>query len=202
MAQQAHALGTTRRTLVRGAAWSVPVVSLAVTVPAYAASPIPCPVIPQPAQWTATTATGTLASKADDYQWYTTTNKWVIYKDNGSTTASLTFASSSPAIAVTPGATYNGSFSFYWQYGNGASAQSTGGTFDVLVNGVSVKSLTTRTAAVGATAATTTQTFSYVAPAGTTSIVITYRYVLTPRVNAASDDIIVTAPSFSTCTVN
>ena len=33
------ALGTTRRTLVRGAAWSVPVVAVAATAPAFAASP-------------------------------------------------------------------------------------------------------------------------------------------------------------------
>ncbi len=40
--QGAHAsLSTTRRTVVRGAAWSVPVLAVAATAPAYAASPCP-----------------------------------------------------------------------------------------------------------------------------------------------------------------
>lgn len=194
---------TSRRQVVRGISWTLPVVAVATTAPAFAASPAPCPLVPAASQWTPTSISGTLSSKADDYQWYTATDKWVIYKDNGSTTTSLTFTSSSPTFAVVPGLTLQGGFTFYWQFGNSASSQSTGGTFDILINGIVVKSIATRSAAAGAAQATTTQSFPFTVPAGTTSIVVTYRFVLSPRSGVpASDDIIVSRLGFSNCTVN
>ena len=197
----------TRRTLVRGAAWSVPVVSLAAAAPAFAASPITCPIVPPSDLWT-TTTTGTLGTfSSGGFAWEN--GSWIVYRDNGSTADPLTFTSTSPAMTVVPGATYEVSFPFWWGYGNGNVNSSTAGTFDVLFNGASQKSLTTRTPAVDANAAaagsqpgSTTQNFSYVVPAGTTSVTIVYRYVLTPRSRSASDDIVVGRLSFNNCTAN
>ncbi|MCW2738258.1 hypothetical protein [Nocardioides sp.] len=60
-------LSTTRRTLVRGAAWSVPVVAVAATAPAFAASP--CDVRAYTLDWDGGNATmGTTAWSRSSYQ--------------------------------------------------------------------------------------------------------------------------------------
>lgn len=206
--QTSNQTGTTRRSVVRGAAWSVPVVAAAAAAPAFAASPIPCPVVPPGSTWNVTTS-GTLGrDTTGGYTWDGAS--WSVYRDNGSTSATLTFTTTPQApVAVVPGATYQVSFSFFWGYGNGNPNQSTGGTFDVLFNGQSVKSLATRTAAVDANAGTngvqpgtTTQTFTYVVPAGQTSMTIAYRYILQARTQQSNDDIVVGPLQFTACTVN
>ena len=185
---------------MRGAAWSVPVVSLAAAAPAFAASPIACPIVPPSGSWT-TTTNGTLGSfTSGGFAWED--DKWVVFRDNGSNAAPLTFTSTSPAMTVVPGATYEISFPFWWGFGNGNANSSTAGTFDVLFNNASQKSLTTRTAAAGTPSVWATQNFTYVVPAGTTSVTIAYRYVLTPRSLAASDDIVVGRLSFTDCTAH
>lgn len=198
---------STRRNVVRGAAWSVPVIATAATAPAFAASPIVCPTLPAQSGW-ATTTSGTLgAASSGGYAW--DNGQWIVYRDNGSTSAPLTFTSTSPSMTVVPGATYQISFPFWWGYGNNNQSQSTGGTFDVLINGVSRRSLTTRTSAVdgnpgagGVQTGSSSQSFTYQVPVGTTSVTVAYRYVLTPRTLQASDDIIVGRLSFNSCTVN
>jgi hypothetical protein len=173
----------------------VPVVSLAAVAPAFAASPIACPIIPPTGSWT-TTASGTLGPLGSGgFAWED--DKWIVWRDNGSNSASLTFTSTSPEMTVVPGAKYEISFPFWWGYGGGSSSASTAGTFEVLFNGVSQKSLTTR--AAGLPAGWTTQNFTYTVPAGTTSVTIVYRYVLTPRTRATSDDIVVRPLSFDNC---
>ena len=182
-------------------AWTAPVVAVSATAPAFAASPVVCPVVPVGGSWTPTTFSGTLASKADGYGW-DNNGSWVIYRDNGSQTQSLVFTSSSPAIPATPLATYQGSFSYYWGYGNGQSGQSSQGTFEILVNNVVVKTVSRP----GNPLTTSSQTVTYTVPAQTTSIVVTYRYTLaaqgTSPTRPASDDLTVGRLMFTTCTVN
>lgn len=197
--------GVNRRTMVRGAAWTVPVIAVAVNAPAFAVSPIPCPSMPVGTTWNTTVPNGTLAdSSTGNYGW-TSNNRFNNYVDNGSTSQPVTIESTT-TIPVVPGATYSISFGFFWGYGDGDQAASTQGTFSVLFNGVTQKSLTTRTPAVDANAGTvgvqpgsTTQSFTYVVPAGTTSLTVTYRWVMTPRTLASNDDIIVDNLTFNSC---
>ncbi len=191
-----------RRSVVRGAAWTVPVVAVATTAPAFAASAIPCPVVPPSSQWSATTITsGTPSSKVDGYAWDTAADKWIVYKDNASSsTTAMVLATTSPPFAVVPGSTNTGSFTFYWQYGNGAASQSAQGTFEVLLNGSTVLTTLTRP---GTTQAFTTQAISFVAPAGSSTATLTYRYTIEPPAGKpASDDIVVTKVAFGSCTVH
>lgn len=195
-----HALSASRRNVVRGAAWSVPVVAVATTAPAFAASPVPCPVVPGSAQWTATTGTGSLSSKNDTYSWDTSQDKWIVFKD-ASTAGSATFQTRSPAIAVTAGSTITGTFQLWWGYGNNNANTSNPSTFDILVNNTVVKSIATRTPGAGTVGSYNSQSFTYTVPAGTTSAVITYRFVVpaTTQSRNADDDIVATRLSFGNC---
>lgn len=196
-----------RRTVTRAVAWTMPAIAASAPVPAFAASPITCPAMPPGTTWTTTTS-GTLGPAATGSYGWDTNNKFVNYCDNGSTTSPLTITSTT-TIPVVPGATYSISFRFSWGYGGGSPLMSTQGTFSVLFNGVVQKSLTTRTAAVDANAGSigvqpgaTTQSFTYTVPSGTSSLTVTYRYVVTARTLPANDDIIVDMLNFNSCTVN
>jgi hypothetical protein len=194
-----------RRAVVRGAAWTVPVIATVATAPAFAASPIPCPVIPPARDWDGTTWRGTPSAQADSNDWNKGNNKWVIWKDNASTRQSLTFETLSPYIPVRPGATYEGSYTFWFQYGNQKSVESSAGTFRMYINGVQVgAALSTKAPGMGSPLTTTTKTFSYKVPADTKQIVIMYRYEIAARSDrrqVVSDDIEVGVPTFGTCRI-
>ena len=176
-------------------------VVVSATAPAFAASPVVCPIVPSGGSWSPTTFTGTLATKADSYGW--DDGSWVVYRDNGSTTQPLVFTSSSPSIPVAPSATYRGSFAYTWGYGNGQASQSAQGTFQILINNVVVKTLSRP----GTPLTTTAQPVTYMVPSRTTSIVVTYRYIISaqgssPNTRPASDDITAGRFIFTQCTVN
>lgn len=196
--------GTTRRSVVRGAAWSVPVVAAATAAPAFAASPIPCPVVPPGSRWSATTVdSGTISTtKNDGYAWGSD-GKWTIYRDNGSSTTSVVFSSTSPSFAVRPGSTLNGTFSFYWGYGNGSANASAQGTFEILFVTAAGATVVGTISRPGTAQATTTQSVTFTVPAGVSTGQLRYRYTIAPQGNRpASDDISVGLVSFGACTVN
>lgn len=201
--QTSNQTGTTRRSVVRGAAWSVPVVAAATAAPAFAASPIPCPIVPPGSQWSATTVdSGTISAKNDDYAWGTD-GKWTIYRDNGSSTTSVVFSSTSPSFAVRPGSTLTGTYSFFWGYGNGSSNASAQGTFEILFVTASAATVVGTVSRPGSALGTTTQSVTFTVPAGVASGRLRYRYTIAPQGNRpASDDISVGPVSFGTCTVN
>jgi hypothetical protein len=196
-----------RRTLSRGVAWTTPVIAVSAHAPAYASSLVPCPVLPAGNEW-ATTVDGRLGPTSSGGFGWSDANRFEVYRDNGSSRDPVTVYSAT-AVTVIPGATYAVSFGFYWGFGNGSPLLSTGGTFSVLFNGVAQKTVTTRTPDVDANGSTlgtqpgsTTQTFTYTVPAGTTSLTVAYRYVMTPRILVANDDIAVDQLSFNSCTAN
>lgn len=76
----------TRRTLVRGAAWSMPVIAIASTAPAYAASPCASKTAVLPVTWA---ATATTTSQTGTTSNGTTVNVTAAYTPSGLTPGSL-----------------------------------------------------------------------------------------------------------------
>jgi hypothetical protein len=108
-----------RRTVVRGAAWTVPVVVVATQAPAFAASP--CAPVPFPAGWSTPGTSGSF-NAATGTQGYLTTyasdgiNRFVSERDNASTgseaiTANAAIVSLQTTLTLTPGRPYTFSFS-------------------------------------------------------------------------------------------
>ncbi|AZZ56874.1 hypothetical protein C5E08_13840 [Rathayibacter iranicus] len=74
--------GFARRTLVKGAAWSIPVVSLAVATPAAAASnSFVCPTVPASSGWTGASGLDGDSGGTGDYGWTSDGTSWWNTKD-------------------------------------------------------------------------------------------------------------------------
>lgn len=74
--------GFARRTLVKGAAWSIPVVSVAIATPAAAASDsFVCPTVPKSSVWTGASGFDGDSSGKGEYGWTSDGASWYNTKD-------------------------------------------------------------------------------------------------------------------------
>ena len=188
-----------RRQLARAAAWTTPVLFIGAAAPAIAASPVNCPSVPTPSSWS-TSYSGTLGlASSGGYGWNSSTPyNFNEYRDNGSTSQTLTITTST-TITVTAGVTYNLSSQVFWGYGNGVAGSSTPQTVALSIGGSSVFSVATRSTALGASGSTTTVPGTYTATT-TGSVTMTLTFTLSALTRAANDDVVVYMPSFTSCT--
>jgi len=196
----------TRRTIVLGAAWSVPAVTVCTTLPAFAASG-PCPSIAQ-TDWSAWVNTGQGLTSGSLNGWTGTTTHYGVAgfwsvannaeaKDTW-TDADLAYVTTEVIVPVAAGVTYTFAFDAGSGWGNNRhDADTRYQTVDVLVNGVSKW---TGTTADGGNLLPSNGvqhlSFSYTAAAGETSIVLTYKFTLPPAPagQTANDDICISSP--------
>lgn len=131
--------GVHRRTIVKGAAWTVPVVAVAMATPAAAASEaFVCPTVPASTGWTG--ASGITGSTAGGgyYRWSDDKTEWVNTKD-ATQTSSLSYYIEFSFKGVA-GHTYN----FNWSaYANGAANNVSYVAYDVAIGGTKIYSAST-----------------------------------------------------------
>ncbi|NRD08994.1 hypothetical protein [Rathayibacter agropyri] len=124
--------GFDRRTLVEGAAWSIPVVAVALATPAAAASTaFVCPSVPASSGWTG--AQGITGDSSGPGKYYWNQEQWDNGKDatqSGSLEYYIEFSFKGVA-----GHTYN----FSWSaYANGADAAASYVAYDTVIDGKTV----------------------------------------------------------------
>lgn len=106
-------LTPSRRSLAKGAAWAVPAIAVGAVAPAYAASPVPCPTIPDVTTWTVSGSNLTRSATAAGVSNGGSSTKMEIDATTG-TAGTLTM---STTINVQAGVTYNLAFDLQTQYG-------------------------------------------------------------------------------------
>lgn len=195
-----------RRTVVKSAAWTVPVIAVGVAAPASAASSVVCPVVPPSGSWgSSTTGSFNLGTKS----WGSDpsgTPTFKEYADNASTTATASI-STFVDVPVAAGVTYTLTFNTAWGYGNYNPGTSAGSSVSVTF-GDQTFTGATRSGDLGPNSANilaspryTPRTLVYQSTsAGTVHIQITI--IVDPRRNiigGANDDIFVTMPLFEAC---
>lgn len=190
----------TRRTVARGALWAVPTMVVATASPALAASSVPCIVVPPPPKWTKPEVSGTLGiPTSGEYGWNDSTPyNFNEYRDNGSTTQPLVITTTA-TVNVIGGATYIMRTPVQWNYGNGQRDSSTTQSVTLTIGSQQVFSVTTRSSALGPTNSKTQVAGTYTATS-TGPVSMTLTFTLTPRSKSANDDMIVTVPTFTSCT--
>lgn len=190
----------TRRTVARGALWAVPTMVVATASPALAASPVPCFVVPPPPQWTTPAISGTLGNEGSGGFGWSTGSPYNFneYRDNGSATEPLVITTTA-TVNVISGATYTMTTPVQWNYGNSFQSQSTPQSVTLTIGSQQVFSVTTRSSALGPTNSTTQVAGTYTATS-TGPVSMTLTFTLTPRSKSANDDMIVTVPTFTSCT--
>lgn len=198
--------GLHRRTIVKGAAWTVPVVAVAMATPAAAASNTSCPTVPAASAWVLSSTQGNIqAGTGAPTRNGSKGNEWFDYIEPATNTgnAGSTFTTN---ITVTPGQVLT--FSFY-----AAASRGTGGnqaptaaiySFGVLANN-SLSELVSSTSQDGSTPNSpsnnpftvyTQRTASYTVPAGVTSIQLQMKFSHNGVTdNQVSDELGVTAPT-------
>lgn len=188
----------TRAALVKGVAWAIPTVAVAGAAPALAASR-PCPTVPSGTGW-ATIYSGTLGpSSSGSYSWNSAGTQWTVYRDNGSTTGSLTITTTTTISNLIPGQSYTMRIPIQWGYGNGIASQSTGAIGRVNVGSTTVLSRATRSSTgLGTTPGIATYTTNSFTATGTT-MQLQYQVVISARSLQANDDIIMSLPTFTNC---
>ncbi|VXB73763.1 conserved hypothetical protein [Microbacterium sp. 8M] len=214
--------GVSRRTLVRGAAWSVPVIAVAAATPLAAASVVtPCAEIPAESTWiTQSPVSGGLTGAANLNGWGGTglqpqqSNVFVSLRDNASTTSPVTVRTSTTITIGKPNTTVTFVLNGLAQHG-GLQQQpvptraSTVQFVDIAIDGNLVAKFSTYADQTpGATqlpirTATNsypwgTYNFSYFFPtAGTHTL--TYDFHLPAATPTSQDDIFLTSPRVASC---
>lgn len=157
--------GFARRTLVKGAAWSVPVVSLAVATPAAAASnSFVCPTVPASSGWTSPSGFDGDSSGTGKYEWSKDGTQWNSSKD---ATRSNYF---SYYIEFSFQGVAGHSYTFNWSaYANGPGNNISYAAYDVLIGGSKVYMASTDSKAGGA----------FIDPNTTTPVAASYTFTPT-----------------------
>ncbi|AJM76806.1 hypothetical protein [Rathayibacter toxicus] len=134
-----HESGVGRRTLVQGAAWSVPAVTATFATAAHAASPaFTCPTVPPDSDWTAPAGFNGDTSGTGSYGWSTDDTEWQNTKD-ATQSGSLSYYLEFP-VKVVAGHTYT----FNWSaYANGAASGVSYVAYDVSIAGTRVYTAST-----------------------------------------------------------
>ncbi|PPH73264.1 hypothetical protein [Rathayibacter rathayi] len=111
--------GVHRRTIVKGAAWTVPVVAVSIATPAAAASNTTCPVI-APSDWTKTANDYANASQAEIAAAGTKPQAFKVQSENTAANGSGLYGQLyyTANIKVQKGKTYTFSYSAYGNYGD------------------------------------------------------------------------------------
>lgn len=188
-----------RATVVKGAAWAIPTIALASAAPATAASPLPCPTVPGGSDWSLTYS-GTLGpASTGAYSWNSAGTQWTVYRDNGSSSSTLTFTTTTTISNLIVGRSYSMRIPISWGYGNGVANQSTGATARVIVDGTTVLSRATRSSAgLGTSPGGATYTATSFT-ATSTSMQLQYQVIISAKTSQANDDIIMSVPTFANC---
>lgn len=200
--------GITRRTIVQGAAWSVPVVAAAVATPLAAASAAICPALAPASAWTwQVPATGTLRTQVNGQASARTgANGGELYVSHEAQpgTGAMTITAST-TLAVVAGTTYDLSFFFGSNYGGLNTAVSTRSAVSLTVDGANLFWGSTRPIAGNTTIPNNTAASGYTNYGSTTAsfsadatetIVVTYTFVstATSATQPNGDDIAITVP--------
>ncbi|WP_181026642.1 hypothetical protein [Rathayibacter rathayi] len=129
--------GLHRRTIMKGAAWTVPVVAVSVATPAAAAStPFVCPTVPASSDWTGPAGITGSTSGTGSYQW--NKNEWENTKD-ATTANSLSYYIEFSFKGV---AGHN--YIFNWSaYANGIGNNVSYVAYDTIINGTTVNTAST-----------------------------------------------------------
>lgn len=126
----------TRRTLVKGAAWSVPVIAAAVAVPAHAASQLCSPgAVPLGGSGWTTTESGTYTPDGGSQGWVDTQH-FFAQKNNPSTSTTISTTTSTTITGLVVGQSYTVGVPVVMTYGNLDPSTSYPATLAVLLNGV------------------------------------------------------------------
>ncbi|MFE7019923.1 hypothetical protein [Microbacterium sp. NPDC057650] len=205
-----------RRTVIRGAAWAVPVIAVAVAAPATAASAFTCPPVSAAAEWAVAipardtsgefTTSGNAAWVSIDGR-----SAWQLSKDNRSATQDA-FAETFSEIDMVSGATYTFMIEVAANYLNNTppnpgNMNIGGQSIQIRLNGISVQDYTTRAAWSGGTQISmgtsgsrqwNTFTFTYTATSSG-PVAIDYFNRLAPGLS--NDDILVAMPVLVSCVV-
>ncbi|WP_226531997.1 hypothetical protein [Microbacterium paraoxydans] len=198
-----------RRSAIVGAAWSLPVIAAAISTPLLAASVIaPCPVVAE-ADWGGwvNQGQGLVAPGGSNG-----TNGWfrsmagvsgfVSIQDSiavaPSSNTPLAYVITDVMIPVTPGTTYSFALQGVGRWGNGVNNANTRfQQVQINIDGVLQWQGDTRTNLLPSLGPQEIG-FSYVAPAATTMITLTYRFLIPPRPRGdalgANDDIALSNP--------
>ena len=122
-----------RRGIVTGVAWSVPVIAFSVATPAKAASQFVCPAVPANASWTAAT-TGTGNNAPNSWSGTGAARAFTFFQDSNSASNTFQYRLSAP-LSVVAGRTYRISYAIQNQYGCSGSATTVNTNFDGFVAG-------------------------------------------------------------------
>lgn len=217
-------LGTpTRRTIVKGAAWTIPVLALATQTPAAAASAVVCPSVPGGAGWvTGNPQTGSLTAAAGLNGWGGTgynngagqSNVFVSLRDNAGTTDPAT-VSTSVSLPFQAGGIYTFTIQVLSQHGDLTqrpvpTRASTVQTLDISLGGTQLEFFSTYADVTGgtqtvirnSTSSYPWQTYTYTYYATTSGLqTLSYLFTLPPHIGVSQDDIFATLPVFTSCVV-
>jgi len=188
-----------RRTLVKGAAWSVPVIAAAVSAPLASASTVACPDISQPAVWGPfEVASGTPGGRQEDIL---APNFFEFWSENGDTATTVAVIRKRTTIAVQAGKTYTFTFQADMNYGKWDITQAVPSAIALNVNGTQIWQAQSRTGALpvwsGGSAphnyGTYTATFT-ATTTGTVPVDINFAMGTKPNPALANDDIRISTP--------
>ena len=200
-----------RRTIVKGVAWSIPVIAATAATPLASASITPvCPTVSQSdfGGWVNQGAPLFSGTGKQNTGWFRTFNGltgFLSMTDSGdwcgACNSPLAYVITDVVIPVTAGTTYTFAIQGVGGYGNdNNNANTRWQGVDILVNGVTMWSGTTRDALTPGLGIQNI-VFSYVAQPGQTSITLTYKFRIPPRPRqdalGANDDILLTAPTIT-----
>lgn len=220
-------MSVTRRTVVRGAAWSVPVVAIAAQAPAFAAST--CLPVPAITGWSSTSSAASTFQALSGANGFSTDyasdgiNRYLSERDSSATNAVATNATislSTPITGLTVGTTYSITFHLVSRFANDdVSAAATSQVQGVratlgstvlfsrqkrkasnAVNLSGYTDLSNSPVIAGGSKVKDTIVVNYTATASSTTL--TYLFTLPGRNNsfaAGSADIAISAPVFSNC---
>ena len=200
-----------RRTIVKGAAWSIPVIAATAATPLAAASLTPaCPTVSQSdfGGWIHQGAPLIGGAENQNPGWFRTfkgLTGFLSMTDSGdwcgACNAPLAYVITDVVIPVTAGTTYTFMIQGVGGYGNSNdNANTRWQGVDININGVTMWTGTTRDALAPGLGIQNI-VFSYVAPPGQTSITLTYKFRIPPRPRqdalGANDDILLTTPAIT-----
>ncbi|WP_424464084.1 hypothetical protein [Pseudoclavibacter helvolus] len=132
---------TSRRTLIAGAAWTVPVIALTAATPARAASQFVCPPVPADAEWTAIER----QTGVGPYYWEGTgaNRSFNYFKDSNSPTNPFQLEMRAN-LAVVSGRTYRVSYAIQTGDGCNPTAGTTNTNFDAFIAGTFIGGRSTK----------------------------------------------------------
>jgi hypothetical protein len=192
-----------RRTLVKGAAWSVPVIAAATAVPAHAASGAVCPNITSPSVWGPfEVASGTPGGRSEDVKG----NFFEFWSENGDTATTVAVIRKRAMISVQAGTTYTFTFQADMNYGNWDITKAVPSAIALVVNGTQIWQAQSRTGVLPVWPSPTsphnygTYTATFTATTtGTIPVDINFTMGTKPDPALANDDIRISTPTI-TCT--